>query len=75
MNMEQIKQEYKVLSLVDWRDPTANNGCPLFHTKIVKAEDAHEALLKDFKAEMEHFGLAGDIDPDDCGEAIEVDGE
>lgn len=75
MNTEQIKQEYKVLSLVDWRDPTANNGCPLFHTKIVKAEDAHEALLKDFKAEMEHFGLSGEIDSDDCGEAIEVDGE
>ena len=35
MNMEQLKQEYKVLSLVDWRDPTANNGCPLYHTKIV----------------------------------------
>ena len=66
MDIEQLKKEYKVLSLVDWRDPTA---------KVVKAEDAHEVLLKDFKAEMEHFGLAGDIDTDDCGEAIEVDGE
>ena len=75
MNMEQIKQDYKVLSLVDWRDPTANNGCPLYHTKLVKAEEAHEALLKDFKAEMEHFGLSGDIDPEECDEAIEVDGE
>lgn len=75
MDIEQLKKEYKVLSLVDWRDPTANNGCPLFHTKVVKAEDAHEVLLKDFKAEMEHFGLSGDIDTDDCGEAIEVDGE
>ena len=75
MDINTIKSDYKVLSLVDWRDPTANNGCPLFHTKLVKADEAHETLLKDFKAEMEHFGLSGDINPDDCDEAIEVDGE
>ncbi len=72
MDIETIKQNFKILSLVDGRNPGDNQGCPLYHTRIVSAEEAHEALLGDFKNEMANFGIDGDPD---CGYTIEVDGE
>lgn len=69
--MEQIKQNYKIVSLVDSRTPWDNKGCPLYHTRLVKAEEAHEALLADFKSEMGAVGADGE----GCGYTIEVDGE
>lgn len=69
--MEQIKQNYKIVSLVDSRTPWDNMGCPLYHTRLVKAEEAHEALLADFKSEMGYVGVSGK----GCGYTIEVDGE
>ena len=44
--MEQIKQNYKIVSLVDDRDPSDNGGCPLYHTRLVKAEDGYDEVLK-----------------------------
>lgn len=70
--MEQIKQNYKIVSLVDGRTPWDNNGCPLYHTRIVKAEEANEALLSDFKGELDCFGITAD---ESTPYDIEVDGE
>ena len=70
--MEQIKQDYKIVSLVDDRDTSDNCGCPLYHTRLVKAEDGYEAVLTDFKGELDCFGInAEESNPYD----IYVDGE
>ena len=70
--MEQIKQNYKIVSLVDDRDPSDNGGCPLYHTRLVKAEDGYDEVLKDFKGELDCFGItAEEGSPND----IYVDGE
>ena len=70
--MEQIKQNYKIVSLVDDRDPSDNSGCPLYHTRLVKADDGYEAVLTDFKGELDCFGITAEEDsPND----IYVDGE
>ena len=70
--MEQIKQNYKIVSLVDDRDPSDNNGCPLYHTRLVKAEDGYDEVLNDFKGELDCFGItAEESTPYD----IYVDGE
>ena len=70
--MEQIKQDYKIVSLVDDRDTSGNCGCPLYHTRLVKAEDGYEAVLTDFKGELDCFGInAEESNPYD----IYVDGE
>lgn len=58
--MEQIKQNYKIASLVDERDTSNNSGCPLYHTRLVKAEDGFEEILKDFKGELYCFGITAD---------------
>ena len=70
--MEQIKQDYKIVSLVDDRSTGDNCGCPLYHTRLVKAEDGYEAVLTDFKGELDCFGInAEESNPYD----IYVDGE
>lgn len=70
--MEQIKQDYKIVSLVDDRDPSDNGGCPLYHTRLVKAEDGYDEVLNDFKGELDCFGItAEESTPYD----IYVDGE
>lgn len=71
VDIEQIKQNYKIVSLVDGRTPWDNNGCPLYHTRLVKADEAREALLADFQEEMGAVGADGE----GCGYTIEVDGE
>jgi hypothetical protein len=70
--MEHIKQNYKIVSLVDDRSTGDNGGCPLYHTRLVKAEDGYEAVLADFKGELDCFGItAEESNPYD----IYVDGE
>ena len=70
--MEQIKQNYKIVSLVDDRNTGDNNGCPLYHTRLVKAEDGYDEVLKDFKGDLDCFGItAEESNPYD----IYVDGE
>lgn len=70
--MEQIKQNYKIVSLVDDRDPSGNDGCPLYHTRLVKAEDGYDEVLKDFKGELDCFGITAE---EDSPYDIYVDGE
>lgn len=69
--MEQVRQNYKIVSLVDDRDPSDNGGCPLYHTRIVKAEDGYDEVLRDFKGELDCFGITAEED----GYDIYVDGE
>lgn len=70
--MEQIKQNYKIVSLVDDRNTSDNSGCPLYHTRLVKADDGFDEVLKDFKGELDCFGItAEESNPYD----IYVDGE
>ena len=70
--MEQLKQNYKIVSLVDDRDPSDNGGCPLYHTRLVKADDGYDEVLTDFKGELDCFGITAEEDsPND----IYVDGE
>ena len=70
--MEQIKQNYKIVSLVDDRDPSDNGGCPLYHTRLVKAEDGYDEVLTDFKGELDCFGITAE---EDSPYDIYVDGE
>ena len=70
--MEQLKQNYKIVSLVDDRDPSDNGGCPLYHTRLVKAEDCYDEVLKDFKGELDCFGITAE---EDSPHDIYVDGE
>lgn len=70
--MEQIKQDYKIVSLVDDRDTRDNSGCPLYHTRLVKAEDGYDEVLKDFKGELDFFGIT---DEESIPYDIYVDGE
>lgn len=70
--MEQIKQDYKIVSLVDDRNTSDNCGCPLYHTRLVKAEDGYEEVLKDFKGELDCFGITAE---ESTPYAIMVDGE
>ena len=70
--MEQIKQDYKIVSRVDDRSTGDNCGCPVYPTRLVKAEDGYEAVLTDFKGELDCFGInAEESNPYD----IYVDGE
>lgn len=70
--MEQIKQNYKIVSLVDDRNTSDNGGCPLYHTRLVKAEDGYEEVLTDFKGELDCFGITAE---EDCPYDISLDGE
>ena len=70
--MERIKQDYKIVSLVDDRDTSDNRGCPLYHTRLVNAEDGYEEVLSDFKGELECFGITAE---ERAPYGIYVDGE
>ena len=70
--MEQLKQNYKIVSLVDDRDPSDNGGCPLYHTRLVKADDGYDEVLTDFKGELDCFGITAE---EDSPHDIYVDGE
>lgn len=70
--MEQIKQNYKIVSLVDDRNTSDNGGCPLYHTRLVKAEDGYDEVLKDFKGELDCFGITAE---ESTSYDISVDGE
>lgn len=67
----EITKEWKVLTLVDARSTGDNDGSPVYHARLVKAEAADAELLKDFKAELDCFGVTED---DGNGYVIEVDG-
>jgi hypothetical protein len=69
LKMEHIKQNYKIVSLVDDRSTGDNGGCPLYHTRLVKAEDGYDEVLKDFKGELDCVGI------ESTSYDISVDGE